>query len=81
VNTMPHATMEATADHGVIPADSVTGTYAESQQVLDDLERVGVSYAQVVETLETEGLDKFIGSWTGLLESVQSALDRMAGDQ
>lgn len=79
VNTMPHATMEATADHGVIPTDSVTGTYAESQQVLDDLERVGVSYAQVVETLETEGVDKFVASWTELLESVQGELDRLGG--
>ncbi|QDO88836.1 transaldolase [Ornithinimicrobium ciconiae] len=80
VNTMPHATMEATADHGVIPADSVTGTYAESQQVLDDLERVGVSYAQVVDTLETEGLDKFVKSWAGLLDSVQGELDRLGGE-
>ena len=77
VNTMPHATMEATADHGVIPADSVTGTYAQSQQVLDDLERVGVSYAQVVDTLETEGLDKFVTSWTELLAELQSELDRL----
>ncbi|MCK0113787.1 transaldolase [Ornithinimicrobium sp. F0845] len=80
VNTMPHPTMEATADHGEIPGDSVTGTYAESQQVLDDLERVGVSYAQVVETLETEGVDKFEKSWGELLDSVSGELDRLRGE-
>ena len=80
VNTMPHKTMEAVADHGQIPSDSVTGTYAESQQVLDDLERVGVSYAKVVETLETEGVDKFVGSWKELLETVQGELDRLSGE-
>src|SRR5699024_9259690 len=37
VNTMPHATMEATADHGSISGDTITGSYAESQQVLDEL--------------------------------------------
>jgi transaldolase len=77
---MPHKTMEAAADHGEIPSDSVTGTYAESQQVLDNLERVGVSYAQVVETLETEGVEKFVGSWKELLETVQGELDRLGGE-
>ncbi|WP_109471534.1 transaldolase [Ornithinimicrobium cavernae] len=80
VNTMPHATMEAAADHGQITGDTITGTYADSQQVLDDLEAVGVSYSQVVETLETEGVDKFVASWNELLETVQAELDRLGGE-
>lgn len=80
VNTMPHATMEAAADHARVTGDSVTGAYAESQQVLDQLETVGVSYAQVVETLETEGVDKFVKSWKDLLGSVQGELDRLGGE-
>lgn len=80
VNTMPHATMEAAADHGNITGDTITGTYAESQAVLDRLETVGVSYAQVVETLETEGVDKFVKSWNDLLGSVQGELDRLGGE-
>ena len=76
VNTMPRATMDAAADHGKITGDTVTGGYAEAQQVLDDLERVGVSYAQVVQTLEEEGVQKFVASWTELLETVQGELDR-----
>lgn len=80
VNTMPRATMEAAADHGDITGDTVTGTYAESQEVLDRLEVVGVSYAQVVDTLETEGVDKFVASWSELLGSVQSELERLGGE-
>lgn len=75
VNTMPEKTLDATADHGVVEGDTVTGTYEESTGVLDSLDAVGVSYKDVVEQLETEGLDKFVASWSELLETVQSALD------
>lgn len=79
VNTMPHKTMEAVADHGEIRPNAIEGTYAEAQQLMDDLERVGVSYAEVVETLEVEGLAKFVGSWKELLADVQGELDRLGG--
>ena len=75
VNTMPEKTLEATADHGVITGDTVSGTYAEAGAVLDSLEAAGVSYAEVVELLEAEGLDKFVVSWGELLETVKTALD------
>jgi transaldolase len=75
VNTMPEKTLEATADHGVIEGDTVSGTYEESNSVLNDLDALGVSYTEVVELLETEGLDKFDASWAELLETVQAALD------
>ncbi|TYC99289.1 transaldolase [Arthrobacter echini] len=75
VNTMPEKTLDAMADHGVVEGDTVTGTYEESTGVLDSLDAVGVSYRDVVEQLETEGLDKFVASWSELLETVQSALD------
>ncbi|HEU5242562.1 MAG TPA: transaldolase, partial [Ornithinibacter sp.] len=38
VNTMPEKTLEATADHGEITGDTVTGAYAEASTVLDDLD-------------------------------------------
>ncbi|GAA1156643.1 transaldolase [Ornithinicoccus hortensis] len=80
VNTMPRKTLDATADHGQVTGDAVTGHYDDAQQVLESLEKVGVSYAQVVETLEVEGLDKFEKSWDELLADVQQELDRFAGD-
>ncbi|WP_298886344.1 transaldolase [uncultured Serinicoccus sp.] len=76
VNTMPGKTLEATVDHAELRGDTITGTYDEAQQVLDDLERVGVSYAEVVEQLEVEGVDKFEKSWSELLGTVQDELDK-----
>ncbi|MBD8043734.1 transaldolase [Arthrobacter sp. Sa2BUA2] len=74
VNTMPEKTLEATADHGKVTGDTVTGTYAESAALLDALDRQGVDYNEVVELLEAEGLDKFVVSWGELLETVSTAL-------
>jgi transaldolase len=76
VNTMPAATLEATVDHAELTGDTITGGYDQAQQVLDDLERVGVSYTEVVEKLEVEGVDKFATSWAELLETVQRELDK-----
>ena len=74
VNTMPEKTMQAAADHGVIPADSVTGSYAAANALLDALAAQGVSYADVTRLLEEEGLSKFEVSWNELLDTVQTAL-------
>lgn len=79
VNTMPAKTLEATVDHGRLTGDTVTGSYAEAQEVLDALARVGVDYTDVVEQLETEGVDKFATSWDELLETVTTELDKAAG--
>ena len=76
VNTMPGATLEAFADHGEVTGDTVRGTYEESSELFDHLERLGVSYEQVVTELEAEGLQKFDASWAELGETVQAELDR-----
>jgi transaldolase len=76
VNTMPEATLEAVADHGEVEGDTVTGHYAEAQQVLDDLKAAGIDYDDVVEQLEREGVKKFEDSWAELLDSVKEQLAR-----
>ncbi|NQX10571.1 transaldolase [Microbacteriaceae bacterium VKM Ac-2855] len=75
VNTMPEKTLDATFDHGVITGDTVTGSYAEANKVLDAVAAQGVSYADVTELLETEGVEKFIVSWNELLDTVTAALE------
>jgi len=74
VNTMPEKTMEAVYDHGVVPANSITAHYADAQAVLDAVAAVGVSYDDVTELLETEGVDKFVISWNELLETIEASL-------
>ena len=74
VNTMPSKTLEAVADHGEIAGDQVTGNYENAKAVLDALERLGISYADVVAVLEREGVEKFEKSWDELLTDVQDEL-------
>ncbi|CAH0148953.1 transaldolase [Plantibacter cousiniae (nom. nud.)] len=75
VNTMPEKTLEATFDHGVITGDTVTGSYAAANEVLDAIAALGVSYDEVTALLEREGVEKFIVSWDELLETVKTALE------
>ncbi len=44
--------------------------------VIAELEAQGISYDEVVELLETEGLEKFDASWAELLETVSNELDK-----
>ena len=74
VNTMPEATMEAVFDHGVISPDTITGEYANSRAVLAELSDLGISYDEVVDLLESEGVEKFVASWNDLLDTVSKAL-------
>ena len=78
VNTMPGATLEATADHGDIHGDTVTGGYEQASNVLDDLERIGVSYTEVVQQLEDEGVDKFEKAWGELLDGVTAEMSKVS---
>jgi len=78
VNTMPEATLDATADHGQITGDTVRSRYAEAQGELDALAAVGVSYDDVVQVLEDEGVQKFEQAWNELLDSTKAELERLA---
>ncbi|ORC15733.1 MULTISPECIES: transaldolase [Rothia] len=74
VNTMPEATLNATFDHAEVTGNAIAGTYEEANETLNQLEAVGISYKDVVEKLETEGVEKFEVSWKELLETVNTAL-------
>ena len=78
VNTMPEATLDAEADHGEPSGDSVHGTYEDARKVIADLESLGVSYDDVVQVLEDEGVDKFEVSWKELLDAVRAELEKEA---
>jgi len=72
VNTMPEATLHATADHARLRGDTVHGTYDQSRQVFADLAALGISYDDVVEVLEVEGVQKFATSWHEFLETIEA---------
>jgi transaldolase len=72
VNTMPEATIKATADHGEFRGDTVRGTYDASRKVFADLEKLGIAYDDVVQVLEEEGVSKFEASWNELLDTIRT---------
>ena len=75
VNTMPEATLNATADHGDIHGDTVTGGYDRARADLAAVERLGISYDEVVGKLEDEGVAKFEVAWQELLDAVTKSLN------
>ncbi|MFJ6853140.1 transaldolase [Streptomyces sp. NPDC091271] len=78
VNTMPEATLEAVADHGDITGNTVAGGYDQARADLDAIKKLGVSYDDVVQLLEDEGVDKFEAAWNDLLKSTEAELKRLA---
>ncbi|MCA2212268.1 transaldolase [Jidongwangia harbinensis] len=74
VNTMPESVITAYADHGETRGDTVTGAYESARKVLADLATVGVDFDDVVQVLESEGVDKFEASWKELLEGMAKSL-------
>jgi transaldolase len=76
VNTMPEGTLKAMADHGEMHGDTVHGTYDASRKVLADMEKLNISYDDVVQVLEDEGVTKFEASWNELLETINKNLGR-----
>ena len=80
VNTMPEATLDATADHGEITGDTVTGGYAQARADLAAVEALGISYDEVVTRLEDEGVAKFEVAWQDLLNAVKKSLSSKGAD-
>ncbi|MFJ2646800.1 transaldolase [Streptomyces sp. NPDC087420] len=78
VNTMPEATLDATADSGQITGDTVRGTYDQARADLEAVEKLGISYDEVVQLLEDEGVEKFESAWIDLLKSTEAELKRLA---
>ncbi len=78
VNTMPEATIKAVEEHSEFSGDTVRGDYAADRKVIDDLEKLGISYDEVVQVLEDEGVAKFDASWSDLQDTVTAALKAAA---
>lgn len=73
VNTMPLETIEAYQDHGRRPAAFGPEEMAAAGDTLATMAEVGVDYDDVMVTLETEGVDKFIASWDEVVADVNQA--------
>lgn len=76
VNTMPEKTLEAVADHAEVRGDTITDQIAAASETLDRIGQLGISYAEVTEQLEAEGVEKFVASWNDLIATVTEQLER-----
>lgn len=74
VNTMPEKTLDAVFDHGVVAGDTITGSYNTARELLNAIADQGISYDEVAELLERQGVEKFVASWNELLHAVGKAL-------
>jgi len=71
VNTMPEETIQAFQDHGKAALTLEQGI-DEAEKVFADLAQAGIDYADVTETLEREGVEKFADSFAELLEGIRA---------
>jgi transaldolase len=74
VNTMPEKTLQAFADHGEVRGDTIAGTAVESRAVLDGIAAQGISYDEVTEELERDGVEQFVSAGERLRDAVAGKL-------
>jgi transaldolase len=77
VNTVPEDTIMAYQDHGD-PQLRLQSGLAEAHQVFDDLQRAGVDYDDVTDTLEREGVEKFEAAFAELMQTLAAKRDSLA---
>jgi transaldolase len=77
VNTMPEETIEAFQDHGEV-APTLEQGIDEAKRVFEELKRAGVDYDDVTATLEREGVEKFLDSFSELLDGIRAKSGELA---
>jgi transaldolase len=77
VNTMPEDTIKAYQDHGS-PEPRLQSGLEDAESLLVELERVGVDYDDLTDTLEREGVEKFSESFAELLQTLHAKQDSLA---
>jgi transaldolase len=78
VNTMPLETIHAFQDHGEVRGDTVLEGVDEARDLLERIAEAGVSYDDVVETIEAEGVQKFADSYDEIVESIRAKRGSLA---
>lgn len=74
VNTMPEPTIHAAGAFAGVIGNSIAGTYAEADSVINALSELGISYEEVVGELERDGIAKFIDAWEALIATISAQL-------
>jgi transaldolase len=75
---MPLETLEAFRDHGEVRGSTVMEDVDAAGQLLADLAEAGVDYDDLVAKLETEGVQKFAGSFDELISGIEARRGELA---
>jgi transaldolase len=78
VNTMPLETIEAFADHGEVRGQTVTEGLDRAHRLWSDLADLGIDEDEVGDRLEREGVEKFIDSYNGAVETIEVKRRKLA---
>ena len=80
VNTMPESTIAAYQDHGpVFPKVLDIEDMNDGVAALHRLADVGIDYTDVTDTLEREGVDKFVVSFREMISDIERKKDLLTG--
>ena len=71
VNTIPPKTLDAFLDHGVAEL-SIEKDLDEAKAAMAALSNFGIDFAEISQTLEDEGVEKFEKAYASLLEIIES---------
>ncbi|HWD06244.1 MAG TPA: transaldolase [Amycolatopsis sp.] len=83
IDTMPPATAEAFLDHGRVAVTLTEDTESaqEARRILDRFESAGIAYDDVVAVLEREGVEKFRGAFTELMDGIDEKRGQLLAGQ
>ena len=70
VNTLPQATLESFRDHGLV-RPSLEEDVDESRDVMDGLEKLGISMKKVTDQLQKDAVRLFVEPFDSLLQAIE----------
>ncbi|MFN0117385.1 MAG: bifunctional transaldolase/phosoglucose isomerase [Elusimicrobiota bacterium] len=80
VNTMPVPTIDAFRDHGKV-ANKLESGWNEAKQVLPAIEKLGISFDDLMNQLQEEGVKSFSGSFESLMKVVNVKKELLTSQQ
>jgi len=80
VNTIPPHTLDAFRDHGTVRGNTVEEDLPRAEQILSALADLGIDLDTVTETLQEEGIDKFVQPFDDLLATIDEKRQALAAN-
>ena len=72
VNTMPIETMDAFQDHGEVRGQTILEGMDRARRLWSDLAELDIHEAQVMDELESEGVQRFAEGYQGAVETIEA---------